>query len=440
MSFPLNPVQGQQTTQNGIRYVYSTSTNSWRRVYDNLIDRLTIGGNFTSTDTSTGALIVYTGVGIGGDLNVGGQITGWNLASNTSTFDLNSLYIKGGAGIEKDLLVGGDAVFLGQVTFIGTTTYVANTETVYTNSIIILHDPENTTTWTLNDGRDIGIILHYYDTQDDYSFLGRDNATGYLEWLDSGVSRTDIDYTGTYGTMRLGSIILTDTTTATDYNTGVLQVAGGVGIAGDLYVNGSINGNLYGVSQTATNIAGGFTGSIPYQSSAGITNFINIGSSGTALISNGSTATWEDISIPLINDDSSNAELFPLFINTSSGRLTTVYISGNKLSWNPNSGVLTVVDLNSTSDIREKTSLSKIDDPISILKKIEGYSFNWKETGNKSYGVIAQYLEEILPELVGENDRGMKNVRYLPLIAILIEGIKDLSAQIEEIKNQLNTL
>jgi hypothetical protein len=439
MSFPLNPVQSQTTIQNGIKYVYSTSTNSWRRVYDNLIDRLTIAGNFTSTNTATGALIVYSGVGIGGDLNVGGKVVVWDTSTSLGLTDLNSLYVKGGIGIDQDLLVGGDALFLGQTTFVGTVTYLLSTQTVYTDSVIVLHDPENTTTWSLNDGRDIGIVMHYYDVEDSYAFLGRDNSTGYLEWLSNNVSRDDIDYSGTYGTMRLGSIILTDTTASSDTATGALRVEGGVGIGGDLFVGGIINGDLTGTAQTATNIANGAAGSIPYQISQGLTGFIDIGSSGTVLTSDGSTASWQNISVSIIDDDFTDDELYPLFVNTTTGILTTGYTTQNKLSWNPNLGLLTVVDLNTTSDIREKTNLSKIANALSILNQIDGYSFTWKDSQRDSYGVVAQYLEEILPELVGENDQGMKNVRYLPLIAILIEGVKDLSSQLEKIQNQLNT-
>jgi hypothetical protein len=72
MSFPTNPIAGQKTTRNGIVYAYSTATNSWRRDFNNVLDQLTIAGIYSSTDTNTGALIVYGGVGIGGALNVGG--------------------------------------------------------------------------------------------------------------------------------------------------------------------------------------------------------------------------------------------------------------------------------------------------------------------------------------------------------------------------------
>ena len=84
MSFPLNPVDGQQTIQNGIKYNYSELTNSWRRDFNNALDRLFIVGNYESISTTTGALVVFAGVGIGGNLNVGGTLN--VLSTGTTTF------------------------------------------------------------------------------------------------------------------------------------------------------------------------------------------------------------------------------------------------------------------------------------------------------------------------------------------------------------------
>ena len=51
-----------------------------------------------------------------------------------------------------------------------------------------------------------------------------------------------------------------------------------------------------------------------------------------------------------------------------------------------------------------------------------------------SFGVIAQELEKILPQLVGEHDSGYKTVRYLPLIAVLIESVKTLAAKVDALE------
>ena len=67
------------------------------------------------------------------------------------------------------------------------------------------------------------------------------------------------------------------------------------------------------------------------------------------------------------------------------------------------------------------------------LKQLRGVKFDWKESGLPSYGVIAQELEEVLPELVHGNDP--KTVNYNGIIGVLIEAIKELKAEVEELKN-----
>ena len=53
-------------------------------------------------------------------------------------------------------------------------------------------------------------------------------------------------------------------------------------------------------------------------------------------------------------------------------------------------------------------------------------------------GVIAQEIEKILPEVVVTRENGFKAVRYEKIVALLIQSIKELSAEVEELKNKLN--
>ena len=53
----------------------------------------------------------------------------------------------------------------------------------------------------------------------------------------------------------------------------------------------------------------------------------------------------------------------------------------------------------------------------------------------KDYGVI-QEIENILPELVETRESGYKVVKYEKLVSLLIEGIKELSKEVEELKNK----
>jgi hypothetical protein len=65
------------------------------------------------------------------------------------------------------------------------------------------------------------------------------------------------------------------------------------------------------------------------------------------------------------------------------------------------------------------------------LKQLRGVGFTWKDTGQQSYGLIAQELELILPDLVGKDSENYKTVRYLPLIGFLVEAIKQQQLQID---------
>jgi hypothetical protein len=93
---------------------------------------------------------------------------------------------------------------------------------------------------------------------------------------------------------------------------------------------------------------------------------------------------------------------------------------------------VTAADINSTSDINLKTNIQTVENALDTVSQLRGVSFDWKENGKGSYGVIAQELEEILPELVKNGD--VKSVNYNGIVGVLIEAIKDLKREIEELK------
>jgi hypothetical protein len=103
--------------------------------------------------------------------------------------------------------------------------------------------------------------------------------------------------TGTriYGTGTVDTqLFVSGTTQATSTNSGALQVLGGVGIAKDVWIGGTLYGNIVGtiagVASTATNLAGGTANQIPYQSAANTTGFFGPGTAGQILVSAGTTA------------------------------------------------------------------------------------------------------------------------------------------------------
>ena len=108
---------------------------------------------------------------------------------------------------------------------------------------------------------------------------------------------------------------------------------------------------------------------------------------------------------------------------------TTVRILGENLRV---AGVVTCQDVDSLSDINFKENVNTVDGALDKVSELRGVSFNWKESGEPSYGVIAQELENVLPELVHGDDP--KRVNYNGIIGVLIEAIKELRAEVEELK------
>ena len=98
-------------------------------------------------------------------------------------------------------------------------------------------------------------------------------------------------------------------------------------------------------------------------------------------------------------------------------------------------GIVTATDVDSTSDIRLKTNIQAIENPLAKVIQIEGVSFNWKEDNRPALGVIADQVQEILPELVHGDDP--KTVNYNGLIGLLIEAVKEQQIQIDELKSKL---
>ena len=91
----------------------------------------------------------------------------------------------------------------------------------------------------------------------------------------------------------------------------------------------------------------------------------------------------------------------------------------------------------SASDVSLKTDIVKISNGLESILKLSGYTFLMKETGFRSAGVIAQELAEVLPELVHERNDGKLTVDYNALMGYMIEAIKDLHSDINDIKSKL---
>ena len=93
-----------------------------------------------------------------------------------------------------------------------------------------------------------------------------------------------------------------------------------------------------------------------------------------------------------------------------------------------------------TSDQRLKTNITPIRG-LETITQLEGVRFNWIDSGKPSIGLIAQDVEQVLPELVSTNpDTGIKAVEYANIVAPLIEAVKEQQREIEELQAMLESI
>lgn len=197
----------------------------------------------------------YATLDVAGGIFVSGVSTVTNTTNATSTAT-GALQVKGGVAVGLDLQVGGSAYISGDETITGNLAVNGGNLT------------SNQTTFELLNA-----------TVDTINFAGAGTAitigalTGY----------TDIR----------NELRVTETTDSSNTSTGALIVSGGVAIKKDLRVGGTVyglfSGAFTGIATTATNIQAGTAGQTPYQTAPGITSFYGPGTAGQLLISGGTS-------------------------------------------------------------------------------------------------------------------------------------------------------
>jgi hypothetical protein len=94
-----------------------------------------------------------------------------------------------------------------------------------------------------------------------------------------------------------------------------------------------------------------------------------------------------------------------------------------------------------SSDRRLKDNIKPIEGALDKVSKISGNTFDWNEEKQntykgRDYGVVAQEIKEVMPELVDTRDNGYLAVKYDKIVPLLIESIKELKKEIEELKSK----
>ena len=129
----------------------------------------------------------------------------------------------------------------------------------------------------------------------------------------------------------------------------------------------------------------------------------------------------------------------PFFGTTS--QTGDLYVTGNIYA----TGNITAF-YGSTSDARLKENVRKIENSLEKVRSLEGVLYDWTEAylstqqlpiPKEDTGVIAQDVQKVLPEAVVEKTDGYLTVKYEKLVGLLIQSIKELADEVDEIKKKL---
>jgi len=122
------------------------------------------------------------------------------------------------------------------------------------------------------------------------------------------------------------------------------------------------------------------------------------------------------------------------YIGTGSAANNGSETISNKITISSVGDLTAAGDVIAYSDAKLKENVKTLDG--SKVLQMRGVSFDRKDTGESSSGVIAQEIQKVAPELVSDND-GTLGVAYGNLTGYLIEAIKDLKAEVEQLKKQI---
>jgi hypothetical protein len=92
-----------------------------------------------------------------------------------------------------------------------------------------------------------------------------------------------------------------------------------------------------------------------------------------------------------------------------------------------------------TSDVNKKKNINTLENALDKVCRLRGVSFNWKEDDRYDSGMIAQEVEEVIPEAIKKDhaDNDALILSPTPVMGYMIEAIKELRAEIDILKARL---
>lgn len=303
----------------------------------------------------------------------------------------------------------GTVVLTGGATFTGNVSLGDNVETRYgdSNDLVIKHDGTNSqitnSTGNLNIQSDNNLTLGTAGFGQEVYFKGVANGAASLYYNSQEKLATTINGVDVTGTLDCSG----DFTVATDkfhVDESLTRVGIGTTNPGEmLELNGGASLDAYLKIKNSSSVAAGVQ--LGLTSGSNVATLVNASNSDFVFKTN--DATW-----------------------------ITFDVSGNKIDA---TYFIEAPYFQAASDINLKENIVKIESAIDKIKTINGYTYNFKDNPSvPRAGLIAQEVEEILPEVVSTSEEGKKSIDYNGTIALLVEAIKEQQEEINLLKSRLN--
>lgn len=313
-----------------------------------------------------------------------------------------------------------------------------------------------------------GFFLGYRNSQ--YQFFIGDQSGNNLRWDGSALkingnllAGTTL---GTNGDSSFGLTVNSQFGIRRSVANSVLTISGGDGngvqygaqidlVGGFLDTTSSDTGNGQLILQAAYNVSNNFNGpqdgSIIFRTSkfttvstadVGIMRML-IALDGTVLIGKGdetaASGAPDSGSGKLIVSNTITAGGGDLFGNNSNG---IIYVKNNsdvaKITMTASSGDVTADTFTTSSSKKFKTNIKQLNSGIETIDKLKPVSFKRKGTKQQDIGLIAEEVDKVLPVIVKHNDKNeAEGLDYSKLTVVLINAVKELSAEVKELKKKL---
>jgi hypothetical protein len=406
--------------------------------------------NGSSGDITTPGTINANSTITGGNISTAGNITGGNIViSGDDITDTNGRVNFNTAGADVDFAVNGDTV--ANIFYIdaGTGTASFGNATQTTNSIVSFNATNSVLMPVGNTAQrpSVGVTGMLRFNTSDNNFEVFDNS----QWVAVGVPEftliTDEQFNGT-GSQTVFTLSAEATTAGTIVSiNGVQQIpvtaysVSGVTLT---FTEAPEVGDLIDVRILTTTTSVTSISNAPGNAVVAVSPTVGqVNVTGNMVIS-GTVSASGFIGLDATKIANGTSEMAVIAsggnIRANIGGTTVMTVSTGLVGVTGNisaTGDVTAQNVNSLSDATLKANVAPIENAGTVVDGLNGVGYDWQDGSGHAYGMIAQQVEEVIPEAVKTDANGIKSVNYSMVIPFLVETVKQLRQDIAEIKTQL---